>query len=193
MKHGELREEVARVAKALIRTGLVTGTSGNVSVRTPEGDVLVTPSGVDYEKLRPDDVVLVDQSPIGRTPRSNPVTYVKAWDEVRRLFAEQPLARQRGFHAFNLGNGRGFSVYEVLRAVETVTGRALEPRLLRLREVRLERLEPPLGRYAYVCCEGVLREQSTRLAESGFDLLHPGQGVGGLGRRLGVFLVLGPF
>jgi L-fuculose-phosphate aldolase len=55
-----LREEVARVAKALIRTGLVTGTSGNVSARTPEGDVLVTPSGVDYEEMRPDDVVLVD-------------------------------------------------------------------------------------------------------------------------------------
>ena len=60
MEHQELREEVARVAKALIRTGLVTGTSGNVSVRTPEGDVLVTPSGVDYEEMRPDDVVLVD-------------------------------------------------------------------------------------------------------------------------------------
>jgi L-fuculose-phosphate aldolase len=60
VEHQELREEVARVAKALIQTGLVTGTSGNVSVRTPEGDVLVTPSGVDYEVLGPEDVVLVD-------------------------------------------------------------------------------------------------------------------------------------
>ena len=39
-----------------------------------------------------EDVVLVDQSPIGKSPRSNPVTYVKAWDEVRRIFASQPLA-----------------------------------------------------------------------------------------------------
>jgi excinuclease ABC subunit A len=57
-----------------------------------------------------DDVVLVDQSPIGRTPRSNPVTYVKAWDEVRRLFAEQPLSRQRGYtpgtFSFNSEGGR---------------------------------------------------------------------------------------
>jgi L-fuculose-phosphate aldolase len=60
LEHQELREEVARVAKALIRTGLVTGTSGNVSARTPEGNVLVTPSGVDYEVLGPEDVVLVD-------------------------------------------------------------------------------------------------------------------------------------
>ncbi|CAN5821787.1 hypothetical protein BH23GEM11_BH23GEM11_16480 [soil metagenome] len=57
-----------------------------------------------------DDVVLVDQSPIGRTPRSNPVTYIKAWDEVRRIFAAQPLARQRGYQArhfsFNVTGGR---------------------------------------------------------------------------------------
>ncbi len=46
-----------------------------------------------------DDVVLVDQSPIGRSPRSNPVTYVKAYDEVRRLFADAPLARTRGYTA----------------------------------------------------------------------------------------------
>ena len=60
MNHSELREEVARVAKQLIESGLVTGTSGNVSARTPEGDVLMTPSGIDYEELEPGDVVLVD-------------------------------------------------------------------------------------------------------------------------------------
>jgi excinuclease ABC subunit A len=56
------------------------------------------------------EVVLIDQSPIGRTPRSNPVTYIKAWDEVRRVFAEQPLAKQRRYHAgtfsFNTSGGR---------------------------------------------------------------------------------------
>ena len=57
-----------------------------------------------------EDVVLVDQSPIGKSPRSNPVTYVKAWDEVRRIFAAQPLARQKrygpGAFSFNVRGGR---------------------------------------------------------------------------------------
>ncbi len=60
MKHQDLREEVARIARQMISSGLVTGTSGNVSARTPEGDVLVTPSGIGYEILTPEDVVLVD-------------------------------------------------------------------------------------------------------------------------------------
>ena len=55
-------------------------------------------------------VVLVDQEPIGRTPRSNPVTYVKAWDEVRKLFASVPLSKQRrytpGTFSFNVKGGR---------------------------------------------------------------------------------------
>ena len=60
MNHRDLRGEVARTAKLLIASGLVTGTSGNVSARTPEGDVLMTPSGIDYDALEPGDVVLVD-------------------------------------------------------------------------------------------------------------------------------------
>ena len=56
------------------------------------------------------EVVLVDQSPIGRTPRSNPVTYIKAFDLIRDLFASTPDAKKRGYSSghfsFNIPGGR---------------------------------------------------------------------------------------
>ncbi len=57
-----------------------------------------------------EEVVMVDQSPIGKTTRSNPASYVGAFDEIRRLFADQPLAKERHYTAgtlsFNSGEGR---------------------------------------------------------------------------------------
>lgn len=55
-------------------------------------------------------IEFVDQNPIGKSSRSNPVTYVKAYDHIRSLFAEQPLSRQRGYKSayfsFNVDGGR---------------------------------------------------------------------------------------
>jgi excinuclease ABC subunit A len=55
-------------------------------------------------------VEMVDQNPIGKSSRSNPVTYIKAWDEVRDLYSKQPLSKMRGFlpkhFSFNVDGGR---------------------------------------------------------------------------------------
>jgi excinuclease ABC subunit A len=67
------------------------------------------------------ETVLVDQSPIGRTPRSNPVTYIKVFDQIREIFSSTPEAQRRGYTAghfsFNIPGGR----CEVCQGDGTVT------------------------------------------------------------------------
>ena len=55
-------------------------------------------------------IEMVDQNPIGKSSRSNPVTYIKAYDEIRELYSKQPLSKMRGFlpkhFSFNVDGGR---------------------------------------------------------------------------------------
>ncbi|MCB1874643.1 MAG: excinuclease ABC subunit UvrA [Chromatiales bacterium] len=81
-------------------------------LRQALGRPLETPGGFQsitgWEDLS--DVILVDQSPIGRTTRSTPASYVGAWDAIRKVFARQSEAKERGYTAgtfsFNSGKGR---------------------------------------------------------------------------------------
>ncbi|MDU1891024.1 MAG: excinuclease ABC subunit UvrA [Dysgonomonas sp.] len=75
-----------------------------------KGEQIVQYSGLTGDLNLIKDIELVDQNPIGRSSRSNPVTYIKAYDEIRKLFAEQPLAKQLhftpAFFSFNVEGGR---------------------------------------------------------------------------------------
>ncbi|MEP2773740.1 MAG: excinuclease ABC subunit UvrA [Fulvivirga sp.] len=77
---------------------------GTVSDATGKFDKL----GGDYENIT--QIEFVDQNPIGKSSRSNPVTYVKAYDAIRQLYAELPLSKQRGYkpshYSFNVDGGR---------------------------------------------------------------------------------------
>jgi excinuclease ABC subunit A len=111
------------VAFPLNRLICVTGVSGSgkstlvqgvlyAALRKAKGKPTEAPGA--HRELRGerlvDDVVLVDQSPIGKTTRSNPASYVGAFDAIRKRFAETPVARERGYttgtFSFNAGNGR---------------------------------------------------------------------------------------
>src|SRR5262249_16334164 len=90
------------------------GRSSGLEEPTEEGEPAgrgprVTCSRVEGAQLL-EELVMIDQSPIGRTPRSNPVTYIQAFDLIRTLFADTPEARKRGYSAghfsFNVSGGR---------------------------------------------------------------------------------------
>lgn len=75
-----------------------------------KGDQIVQYNGLEGDLKLIKDIEMVDQNPIGRSSRSNPVTYIKAYDEIRKLFADQPLAKQLhftpAFFSFNVEGGR---------------------------------------------------------------------------------------
>lgn len=55
-----MREEAARISRSMLDSGLATGTPRNVGARAQDGDILLTPSGLDHALFEPEDVVLVD-------------------------------------------------------------------------------------------------------------------------------------
>ena len=74
------------------------------------GNELIDFPNIYLSKETLSEVVLVDQNPIGRSSRSNPATYIKVYDDIRELYSQQPLAKQRnykpGFFSFNVPGGR---------------------------------------------------------------------------------------
>jgi len=85
----EIKEAVLRSAKEMLRSGLVEGTSGNLSGRLPDGNVVMTPSSLDYEQMELEDLVVVD--PDGEvlegeraptTEKALHLAYLRAHDDI---------------------------------------------------------------------------------------------------------------
>jgi excinuclease ABC subunit A len=93
------------------KSSLVTGTLAPVLQRELQGTDETPGTHDSIEGVENiDKVIVIDQSPIGRTPRSNPATYTKAFGPIRQLFASTPLAKERGYEpgqfSFNVRGGR---------------------------------------------------------------------------------------
>ena len=141
-------------------------------------------------------VKLIDQAPIGRTPRSNPVTYLKIFDQIRKLYAAQPEARAHGygpgFFSFNVPGGRcpacegaGYQKFEMYFfedlyiKCEECGGRRYSPEALRVRyrekdisqvlEMTVAEAHDFFGEFPGVT------EKLARLMESGLGYLSLGQ------------------
>ena len=98
----------ARLNRQLTVSGSAKGASKQAEASDAPAERRTCRSVTGAERVR--ELVLVDQSPIGRTPRSNPVTYSKAFDPIRDLFASTPEAERRGYtpghFSFNIAGGR---------------------------------------------------------------------------------------
>jgi excinuclease ABC subunit A len=158
---------------------------------------------------RVSEVILVDQSPLGTTPRANPASYVKAFDLIRELFAQTPLARLRGYtsatFSFNVSGGRcetcrgeGFEKVE-MQFLSDVYVRCPECDGTRFRSDVLEvtyhnkSIHDVLGMtvreaLGFFANRGELTRRLRQLAEVGLDYLHLGQPLstlsGGEAQRL---------
>ena len=97
-----LQAQGSTLAEATIYAALAR----SFKVDTPSQPTMERMTGTDHLRT----VCLIDQEPIGKTPRSNPITYIKAYDEIRGLFAQSPEARARrltpAHFSFNTGKGR---------------------------------------------------------------------------------------
>ena len=187
----------------------VTGVSGSgkstlvhdllyPAVRKVRGESGEFPAGVDSVDGAGliADIVMVDQSPIGRTPRSNPATYTGAYDDIRRAFAATTDARSRGFgpghFSFNLetgrcpacqGNGTVTVEMQFLADVELVCedcgGKRFNPRVLEVRyrsKNIAEVLELTIGEaLEFFAGRGPLLRKLRILDEIGLGYLRLGQ------------------
>jgi excinuclease ABC subunit A len=156
-----------------------------------------------------DDVQLVDQNPIGRSPRSNPVTYIKAFDEIRHVFAETLDARTRNYTAghfsFNVEGGRcnvcegdGFIeidmqfMADVYMKCAQCGGKRYRPEILDItyRGRNIAEVLDMTVREAFTFFRGHTKVQTRlkRLIDVGLDYLRLGQGAntlsGGEAQRL---------
>jgi excinuclease ABC subunit A len=143
-----------------------------------------------------EDVVMVDQSPIGRSPRSNPVTYIKAFDQIREVFAETMEARTRNITAasfsFNVEGGRctacdgdGYQkidmqfMADVFMKCPQCNGKRYRPEILdiKYRSRNIDEVLDLTVREAFTFFRGQPKVQSKlkRLIDVGLDYLRLGQ------------------
>ncbi len=98
----------------LVQKTLYPALAAQLAKKKKDDDATVGKDALEFDDVfgagQLEDVVLIDQTPIGRSPRSNPLTYIKAFDLIRAVFAEQPDAKARGLAAgafsFNVAGGR---------------------------------------------------------------------------------------
>jgi len=92
------------LVKGILYPALQKVTGNFTSIKTGDFD------GISGDTKLIKQIEMIDQNPIGKSTRSNPVTYVKAWDHIRDLYADQPQSKQKGFkpqhYSFNVEGGR---------------------------------------------------------------------------------------